>query len=52
MPSAQQLIIMMAIADNLTARIDWGFPLIDDKLPQGDSLQDRGIYFSLNFQPF
>ncbi|MDJ0589957.1 MAG: ShlB/FhaC/HecB family hemolysin secretion/activation protein [Pleurocapsa sp. MO_226.B13] len=50
--SSLGIMAQLAIADNLTARIDWGFPLIDDKLPQGDSLQDRGIYFSLNFQPF
>ena len=50
--AALGILAQIAIADNFTARVDWGLPLIDDKLPQGDSLQDRGVYFSLNFKPF
>jgi len=50
--AALGILAQIAIADNFTARIDWGLPLIDDKLPQGDSLQDQGVYFSLNFKPF
>ncbi len=35
-----------SVNDNLTARIDWGIPLIElDSI--GDSLQENGIYFSL-----
>ena len=37
--------------DRLTARIDWGIPLI--QLESGDrSLQEQGIYFLLNWSPF
>lgn len=37
--------------DNLTARFDWGIPLISvDK--QGDSLQENGLYFSVQYNPF
>lgn len=37
--------------DRLTARFDWGIPLISvDK--QGDSLQENGFYFSLQYNPF
>ncbi|MEL6163646.1 MAG: ShlB/FhaC/HecB family hemolysin secretion/activation protein, partial [Cyanobacteria bacterium J06628_3] len=37
--------------DNFNARIDWGIPLISvDK--QGDSLQENGLYFSLQYNPF
>ena len=50
--AALGILAQIAISDNFTARVDWGLPLIDDKLPQGDSLQDRGVYFSLNFKPF
>ncbi|MDJ0647579.1 MAG: ShlB/FhaC/HecB family hemolysin secretion/activation protein [Xenococcaceae cyanobacterium MO_188.B19] len=35
-----------SVGDNLLARIDWGIPLVElDSL--GDSLQENGIYFSL-----
>lgn len=35
---------------NLTARIDWGIPLNSvDRL--GDSLQENGLYFSLEYRP-
>ena len=37
--------------DNLSARLDWGIPLVDIDSP-GDSLQDSGIYFSLQYNPF
>ena len=40
-----------AIAPNLETRLDLGIPLtnIDD---EGDSLQDNGLHWSLNYQPF
>ena len=39
------------LGNSLSARIDWGIPLISiDR--QGDSLQDNGISFSLQFNPF
>ena len=35
-----------SVDDHLTARVDWGIPLIElDSL--GDSLQENGVYFSL-----
>ena len=44
--------LQFSIEDTLTARIDWGIPLIEDKGFQSSSLQDSGIYFSIKFQPF
>ncbi|NET36271.1 MAG: BamA/TamA family outer membrane protein, partial [Cyanothece sp. SIO1E1] len=38
-------------SDYLTARFDVGFPLVDVD-STGDSLQENGIYFSLDFTPF
>ncbi|MBD2577371.1 ShlB/FhaC/HecB family hemolysin secretion/activation protein [Oscillatoria sp. FACHB-1406] len=35
----------------LSARLDWGVPLIPISTP-GTALQDRGITFSIRFQPF
>ena len=38
-------------SDRLTARLDWGIPLISvDRI--GDTLQEQGLYFSLVFTPF
>ena len=34
--------------NGLNARIDWGIPLVDVE-KRGDSLQENGIYFSLDF---
>lgn len=34
--------------NGFNARIDWGIPLVD-VVTQGDSLQENGIHFSLNF---
>lgn len=36
---------------NFAARLDWGLPLTSINR-QGDSLQDNGLFFSLNYQPF
>lgn len=38
-------------ADSLTARLDWGIPLIDDNT-SGSTWQDNGLYFSLVYTPF
>ena len=40
------------IKEDLTATIGIGIPLIDPKLPERNSLQDDGIYFSLNTKAF
>ncbi len=37
--------------DNLSARLDWGIPLVSID-SSGDSLQDSGIYFSLQYNLF
>ncbi|MDJ0904025.1 MAG: ShlB/FhaC/HecB family hemolysin secretion/activation protein [Xenococcus sp. MO_188.B8] len=38
-------------SDLLTARLDWGIPLIDLE-DSGDTLQENGIYFSIELRPF
>lgn len=46
----------LTIGDRLKAHFDYGIPLIEDKLkanaPETNTLQDRGIYFSLDYQVF
>ncbi|MGD1895326.1 MAG: ShlB/FhaC/HecB family hemolysin secretion/activation protein [Phormidesmis sp.] len=37
--------------DNLSARLDWGIPLVDID-SASDSLQDSGLYFSLRYNLF
>jgi len=37
--------------NNLTVRLDFGVPLISIK-SKGDTLQEKGIYFSINYTPF
>lgn len=44
--------LQFSIQDRLTARFDWGLPLIGDGDLPGDSLQESGIYFSVKFRPF
>lgn len=44
--------LQFSIQDRLTARLDWGIPLIDDGDLPGDSLQESGVYFSVKFRPF
>ncbi|MGK7944869.1 MAG: ShlB/FhaC/HecB family hemolysin secretion/activation protein, partial [Microcystaceae cyanobacterium] len=43
--------LLLQYRDTVTARIDWGIPLtnIDST---GNTLQEDGIYFSINFRPF
>lgn len=43
--------LRLDLIDTLSARIDYGIPLID--VPEtGDSLQEDGLYFSLEYFPF
>lgn len=43
--------LQFLVGDALNARIDWGIPLMSvDR--RGDSLQENGIYFSLEYFPF
>lgn len=39
------------VRDDFTARLDWGIPLVEVE-NIGESLQENGIYFSVEFQPF
>jgi hemolysin activation/secretion protein len=39
------------MANTLTARIDWGIPLVDVK-QEGNTWQDNGVYFSIVYSPF
>lgn len=38
--------------DRFSARVDWGFPLIDVPQRENKSLQEEGIYFSVRWTPF
>ena len=40
-----------AIAPNLETRLDFGIPLTNTA-DEGDSFQDNGLHWSLNYQPF
>ncbi|MDJ0532949.1 MAG: ShlB/FhaC/HecB family hemolysin secretion/activation protein [Xenococcaceae cyanobacterium MO_207.B15] len=43
--------LRLQVSDFLAARLDWGIPLVDVE-NRGDSLQEDGIYFSLELKPF
>ncbi len=43
--------LQLAISDRLRARVDWGVPLIEVE-DRDDTLQENGIYFSLEYFPF
>ena len=43
--------LLLQTEDKLSARIDWGIPLIDSD-STGDSLQEAGIYFQLEYDFF
>lgn len=38
--------------DRLTARLQWGIPVVDVETRENNSLQESGIYLSLVFNPF
>ena len=42
----------LAIDDKINLSVAIGIPLFDDKLPEGNSLQEKGIHFSLSVKPF
>ncbi|WP_263744181.1 ShlB/FhaC/HecB family hemolysin secretion/activation protein [Plectonema radiosum] len=43
--------LLLQMANQLNARLDYGFPLID--VNSGDrTLQEQGLYFSVNYSPF
>ncbi len=43
--------LQMSLGNSLTARLDWGLPLIDVD-SDGGSLQENGLYFSITSSPF
>ena len=43
--------LRIQVSDRFTSRLDWGIPLIDLDT-EGDSLQENGVYFSLEAKPF
>ena len=43
--------VQLAVSDRLRARVDWGIPLIE--VPDTNrTLQENGVYFSLEYLPF
>ena len=43
--------LRLQVRDYFAARLDWGIPLVDLE-NNGDSLQEEGVYFSLELKPF
>jgi hemolysin activation/secretion protein len=43
--------LLLQTEENLSARIDWGIPLINDD-SEDDNLQDNGVYFQLEYNLF
>ena len=43
--------VRLQVNDVFIARLDWGIPLVD-LATEGDSLQEDGVYFSLELKPF
>ena len=43
--------LRLLVGEDFTARVDWGIPLVELE-SRGDSLQEQGIYFSIEYQPF
>jgi hemolysin activation/secretion protein len=43
--------LRMEVGDNFNARLDWGIPLADVKIDQ-NTLQENGIYFVIEYEPF
>ncbi len=43
------IVLQLSFSDTFNARIDWGIPLVDDN-SSSDTLQEKGIYFSLNYK--
>ena len=43
--------LQLGISERLRARLDWGIPLIDVE-DRDDTLQENGVYFSIEYLPF
>ncbi len=44
--------LLFELGDDLSARIDWGIPLVDVEERDDESLQEEGIYFRVRWRPF
>jgi hemolysin activation/secretion protein len=44
--------LRLQLNDRLTARVDWGIPLVDISQEGESTLQENGIYFSIVSSPF
>ncbi|NEO97143.1 MAG: ShlB/FhaC/HecB family hemolysin secretion/activation protein [Symploca sp. SIO2E9] len=45
------LSFLLPVGNNFSARIDWGIPLVDLETG-GNTLQENGIYFTIQYRPF
>jgi hemolysin activation/secretion protein len=43
--------LQLSLEDTLRARLDYGIPLVDVE-DSNDTLQEKGIYFSVEYSPF
>jgi hemolysin activation/secretion protein len=43
--------LRLLIGDDFVARIDWGIPLVDLEIDK-NTLQENGVYFSVEYRPF
>ena len=46
-----QMGLLLQADDKLSARIDWGFPLINDE-SSDNTLQESGVYLQLQYDLF
>lgn len=49
--SSVGLSLLLPVGNNFSAQIDWGIPLVDLETG-GDTLQENGIYFTIQYRPF
>ncbi len=43
--------LLLEVGDNFNARVDWGIPLAEVDVDK-DTLQENGIYFAIEYNPF
>ncbi|BAU05207.1 ShlB/FhaC/HecB family hemolysin secretion/activation protein [Fischerella sp. NIES-3754] len=44
--------LLWQMGEKFSARLDWGIPLIDIPNSRGDTWQENGMYFQLEYKPF
>ncbi|PMB51327.1 hemolysin activation/secretion protein [Fischerella thermalis CCMEE 5201] len=44
--------LLWQMGEKFSARLDWGIPLIDIPNSRGDTWQENGVYFQLEYKPF